>query len=66
MNRIPEPPEVIRVESRVVACDGGEGAVGHPRVFLNMGDEGRVECPYCDRLFILKGGPADTAADEAA
>lgn len=66
MNRIPEPPEVIRVEDRVVACDGGEGPLGHPRVFLNMGDEGRVECPYCDRLFILKGGPADNAADEAA
>ncbi len=64
MNRIPEPPEIIRVEEKVVACDGGEGPLGHPRVFLNMGDDGKVECPYCDRLFILAGGPADQPARE--
>ena len=59
-----EPPEVIMVEDKVVAYDGGEGPLGHPRVFLNMGDEGRVECPYCDRLFILKGGPADHSSSQ--
>ncbi len=53
------PPEVVRVKERTVACDGGEGPLGHPRVFLELGDEGRVECPYCDRLFVLEGGPAD-------
>lgn len=47
------PPETIKVTAKEVSCDGGEGALGHPRVFLNVGDEGRVECPYCDRLFIL-------------
>ena len=54
-----EPPETIYVTESVVACDGGEGPLGHPRVFLNMGDDGRVECGYCDREFILEGGPAD-------
>lgn len=53
-----KPPEILRVDTKTVACDGG-GALGHPRVFLNMGDEGEVECPYCDRMFILTGGPAD-------
>jgi len=51
-----QPPETIEVESRVVACDGGNAALGHPRVFLNMGDENFVECPYCDRRFVLKAG----------
>ncbi|HLI10959.1 MAG TPA: zinc-finger domain-containing protein [Alphaproteobacteria bacterium] len=51
---VPPPPETIEVETTTVACDGGE--LGHPRVFLNMGREGRVECPYCDRLFVLKNG----------
>jgi uncharacterized Zn-finger protein len=51
----PEPPEIIEVEDSVVACDGG-GALGHPKVYLNMGSDGRVECPYCDRLFVLKAG----------
>ncbi len=66
MNRIPEPPEIIRVKDKVVVCDGGEGPLGHPRVFLNMGDEGKVECPYCDRLFILEGGPADRSGGAAS
>ncbi|GAB4139405.1 MAG: hypothetical protein Tsb0016_06040 [Sphingomonadales bacterium] len=56
----PAPPEVKIVTTSQVACDGDEGPLGHPRVYLNMGKDGRVECPYCDRLFILKGGPADT------
>jgi uncharacterized Zn-finger protein len=49
-------PEVIEVDSTRVSCDGSGGALGHPRVYLEMGDEGRVECPYCDRLFLLKPG----------
>ncbi|RMD87813.1 MAG: zinc-finger domain-containing protein [Alphaproteobacteria bacterium] len=59
------PPETIYVEDKVVACDGGEGALGHPRVFLNIGDAGTVECPYCDRLFILAGGPKDNRGSKS-
>jgi len=55
-----EPPETVIVSEKVVACDGG-GALGHPRVWLNMGDDGRVDCPYCDREFLLSGGPAERA-----
>ena len=50
-----EPPEILEVDSEVVACDGG-GALGHPRVFLNMEGRGQVDCPYCDRRFVLKAG----------
>lgn len=56
-----KPPETEKVTTSQVVCDGGEGALGHPRVFLNMGDEGKVECPYCDKLFILESGLADKA-----
>ena len=48
------PPETLKVEEKVVSCDGGEGPLGHPNVYLNMGAQGRVECPYCDRLFVLQ------------
>lgn len=51
-----EPPETIEVTKREVACDGG-GALGHPKVFLNMGSDDFVECPYCDRRFIMKPTP---------
>ena len=45
--------EVITVETPRVACDGGGGALGHPRVFLNLGEAGAVDCPYCGRHFVL-------------
>ncbi len=45
------PFEVIEVQQKVVACDGGKGALGHPRVYLNMGDNDHVDCPYCSRRY---------------
>lgn len=51
-------PEVIEVESARIACDGGQGALGHPRVWLSVGEAGFVECPYCDRRYELKPGAA--------
>ena len=64
-NAIP-PPEVFKVKTLQVACDGsGEvsPALGHPRVFLRIEpDMGFVECGYCDRRFVLEGGPADQPA----
>lgn len=51
-----DEPEVVEVETTRVACDGGGGALGHPRVWLEMGDRSWVECGYCDRRFVLKPG----------
>jgi uncharacterized Zn-finger protein len=48
-----DAPEVIAVRSRRVACDGVGGALGHPRVWLEMGEADFVECGYCDRRFVL-------------
>ncbi len=63
------PPESIRVNTPSVACDGGgviDPALGHPRVYLRIDDNGFVECGYCDRRFILEGGPADQTSATAA
>ncbi len=49
-------PEVTEIDSETVACDGGDGALGHPRVWLNTGGKGSVDCPYCDRQFVMKPG----------
>ena len=49
-------PETIVVRSGRVACDGVGGALGHPRVWLEMGEAAFVECPYCDRRFVLAQG----------
>lgn len=58
------PPETIRVTKLRVSCDGasdipGGATLGHPRVWLEIDDKGFVDCGYCDRRFILQGGPAD-------
>jgi len=56
-----QAPETIFTETRRVSCNGGGGALGHPVVWYEMGDEDCVECKYCDRRFILRGGRADPA-----
>jgi uncharacterized Zn-finger protein len=48
-----DAPETVTVTTNRVACDGSGGALGHPKVYLQIGDEGFVECPYCDRKFVL-------------
>ena len=48
-------PEVIHVTDHRVVCDGGGGALGHPRVWLELGVDGVAECGYCDRRFVLAG-----------
>lgn len=45
--------DVEIVSSRRIACDGGGGALGHPKVWLDMGTGSDVECKYCDRVFRL-------------
>jgi uncharacterized Zn-finger protein len=48
------PPEVIHVEGHKVACNGGGGPLGHPLVYLELGEDGTAECGYCDRKFVHK------------
>ena len=62
MNETTQPPETIEVDSPTIDCEGEGGALGHPRVYLNMGERDWVECPYCDRRFVLKAGANRAAA----
>lgn len=58
-----EAPETEVVSEWRVACDGGGGALGHPRVFLSIPhDTGSVECGYCDKKFIHESFVDDSAA----
>jgi uncharacterized Zn-finger protein len=59
-----QPPEIIRTSKSRVSCDGSgdiPAALGHPRVYLEIDEHGYVDCGYCDRRFVLIGGPADGA-----
>ncbi|MXO55979.1 zinc-finger domain-containing protein [Pontixanthobacter gangjinensis] len=65
------PPETIKTATRRVSCDGATAirggsdyrpaALGHPKVYLEIDEHGYVDCGYCDRRFVLEGGPADGA-----
>jgi uncharacterized Zn-finger protein len=65
MTTIPEPPETEMVSTMRIACDGGEGALGHPRVWLSIDPRtGSVECGYCDKKFIHEDWVGDVDAAE--
>jgi uncharacterized Zn-finger protein len=51
-----EPVETVEVSTMSVACDGGPGAAGHPKVYLNLAKDGQIDCPYCGKRFVLKAG----------
>jgi uncharacterized Zn-finger protein len=55
-----EAPEITLADGPNIACDGGGGALGHPRVFLTFDQSGRVDCPYCGRKFERQPGGPDT------
>ena len=52
------PFETIYTDEMVAVCNGGEGSLGHPRVYLNLEPSGRIECPYCSRLFVNRAAAA--------
>jgi uncharacterized Zn-finger protein len=54
--------ETVYVDDTHVACDGGGGVGGHPRVYLNLAPSGAVECPYCSRNFVLRAAADDRGA----
>ncbi len=58
-NPASQPPQEPEIETKPatqtrVPCDGGGGALGHPRVYLEMGAESQIDCPYCGCRFVLE------------
>ena len=41
----------IIVHEKSFACDGGGAALGHPRIYLKITQDGSAECSYCDRIY---------------
>ena len=52
--------EAIDVDSRNIACDGGGGQLGHPRVFLAIDSTNQVTCPYCGQIFVFRPAKVKT------
>lgn len=57
----------IRVGAKEFMCIGAKPPLDHPHVFLDMGSDTEIVCPYCSTLYrydpALKGGcePAECA-----
>jgi uncharacterized Zn-finger protein len=44
--------EKIFVGVRELNCMGARAPMDHPHVYLDMGDDGQILCPYCSTLYI--------------
>ncbi len=43
--------KVIRVGVKEFACIGARPPQDHPHVYLDMGDDNEIYCPYCSTLY---------------
>jgi uncharacterized Zn-finger protein len=57
------PFETIYIDEMVAVCSGGGGPIEHPRVYLNLAPSGKIECPYCSRLFVNRTISAAAAGE---
>lgn len=50
---ITKAPEILLVPQAThqIWCNGGGGALGHPKVYYTFDGVDEVTCGYCDRLF---------------
>ena len=46
----------IEIGVREFMCCGASAPYDHPHVFLDMGDETEIVCPYCSTLFRYDAG----------
>jgi uncharacterized Zn-finger protein len=53
--------EKIEIGVREFQCMGARPPHDHPHVYLDMGAEGQILCPYCSTLYVHA---ADLAAEE--
>jgi uncharacterized Zn-finger protein len=44
----------IIVAERHVSCAGEGGALGHPKIYLEISTNDEIECPYCGQTFIYR------------
>jgi uncharacterized Zn-finger protein len=57
--------EKIRIGVREFQCMGARPPHDHPHVYLDMGSEGQILCPYCSTLYVHDAGLAPGATQPA-
>jgi len=56
---------VIHIGAKEFQCVGATPPYDHPHVFLDMGDEEEIVCPYCSTLYKYRSSLAPDGADPA-
>jgi len=56
----------VRIGAREFMCMGALPPFDHPHVFLDMGADTEIVCPYCSTLFVHDPALGNDAADPAA
>lgn len=51
----------IEIGAREFMCCGASAPFDHPHVYLDMGDDAEIVCPYCSTLY--KYNPALSASE---
>ncbi|MEQ9146414.1 MAG: zinc-finger domain-containing protein [Parvibaculaceae bacterium] len=57
----------IRIGAKEFKCMGASPPNDHPHVFLDMGDENEIVCPYCSTLYTYDEslGPSSAVPSDA-
>lgn len=65
--------ERIRIGVKEFKCMGARAPFDHPHVFLDMGTDDQIICPYCSTLYVFDGkigtfgsDPVGCIVDDAA
>jgi len=61
-------PEVFFVskDRHEISCNGGGGALGHPKVYYTFDGQDEVTCGYCGRVFTKINRPGAKPWKDAA
>jgi len=53
----------IKIGVKEFQCMGATPPYDHPHVYLDMGHEAQIVCPYCSTLFVYERGLEETESD---
>ena len=56
---------VIEIGAKEFMCVGATPPFDHPHVFLDMGDENEIICPYCSTLYRFDPGARSARGQSA-
>ncbi|WP_116655124.1 zinc-finger domain-containing protein [Pelagibacterium sediminicola] len=56
----------ITIGSKEFQCVGAMPPLDHPHVFLDMGADEEIVCPYCSTLYVYDANLPDGAADPSS